>query len=227
MSKQRIFNSTLNPNLWDENENLKTEISQLLLKIATDFYEETHINAKLHDVFLLGSSANYNWTPTSDIDIHLVIDTKELGIDEDNIRNFLESLKTKWNYEHDITIKGQNVEGYIQDIDHQTSATGIYSLIRGIWISKPVKERPILDKDLIKSKYDDWVYKLNKVLKNPTVDKIKKVVDDLYKMRQSGLDRAGEFSSENIVFKTLRKRGYVKKLTNLKTQIYDKSVSLK
>ena len=100
MSKQRIYNSTLNPNLWDESEHLKPEIRAALLRIAKDFYTEISIKAKLLDVFLLGSSANYNWTKTSDVDIHLVIDINELGIDLESVQNYLESLKSKWNYEH-------------------------------------------------------------------------------------------------------------------------------
>lgn len=64
MSSQRIYNPTLNPVIWDENQNIRNEVSNALLTISTDFYEDTKLKAKLKDVLLLGSSANYNWTPT-------------------------------------------------------------------------------------------------------------------------------------------------------------------
>jgi len=226
MSSQRIYNPTLNPVIWDDDQNIRIGVSTVLLKIASDFYEDTKLKAKLKDVLLLGSSANYNWTPTSDIDLHLVVDIKEIGVDTVSAKNYLESLKSKWNYEHTIKIKNHNVEVYIQDVNHITHATGIYSLINGMWTVKPHKEHVMLDRELIKSKYNDFVYKINKVIYTPSIPKIKTVIDDIYKMRQSGLDASGELSTENIVFKLLRNNGYIEKLKQLKISIYDKSVSL-
>ena len=226
MSKQRIYNPNLNPAIWVDDTNIRPEVSSKLLQIASDFYADSKINAKLKDVYLLGSSANYNWSPTSDIDLHLVIDVNELGIDEKSVKNYLDALKSKWNYEHDITIKGHNVEGYIQDINHKTHATGIYSLMSGRWIVKPVKEQVVLDHNLILSKYNDYVYKINKVMDQPSIEKIKTILSDIYKMRETGLDASGELSTENIVFKLLRTNHYLDKLRDIKTTIYDKSVSI-
>lgn len=227
MPKQRIYNAKLNPDLWDKSDNLLPDVSTNLLKIATDFYADIEIKAALKDVLLLGSSANYNWTPTSDIDIHLVVDINELGMsDELTAKRFLDALKSKWNYDHDITIKSHNVETYVQGVNHVTHATGIYSLMKGCWLSKPVKEKITLDRELILSKYQDYAYKIQKVTSQPTPEKLKALLDDIYKMRQSGLDTNGELSTENLVFKLIRSKGYLDKLRELKIKIYDKSVSL-
>ena len=224
---ERVYQSSLNPVIWQPDGNIKSEIAAKLLKIASDFYAEVKIKAGLKDVLLLGSSANYNWTPTSDIDIHLVIDVNELGVDQSEVQNYLNALKSKWNYEHDITIKGHNVEGYIQDVNHKTHATGIYSLLHGHWIVKPKKQNVVLDKQLIKNKYNDYVYKINKFSQEPTtVDKLNTLINDLYKMRQTGLDSCGELSVENIVFKLLRSKGYIKRIRDLKKDVYDHSVSV-
>ena len=45
-------------------------------------------------------------------------------------------------------------------------------------------------------------------------------------MRQAGLDAAGEFSVENMVFKVLRRNGMLERLSDIKTVAYDKSVSI-
>lgn len=227
MPEQRIYNSKLNPALWDKDDNLLTDVSTNLLKIANDFYADIEIKAALKDVLFLGSSANYNWTPTSDIDIHLVIDIKELGMSNElTAKRYLGALKSKWNYDHHITIKSHNVETYVQGVDHQTHATGIYSLMKGTWLSKPIKEKVTLDKDLIRSKYQYYVFRIKKVTAEPTIEKLKVLLDDIYKMRQSGLDDKGELSTENLVFKLIRNKGYLDKLRELKIKIYDKSVSL-
>jgi hypothetical protein len=45
-------------------------------------------------------------------------------------------------------------------------------------------------------------------------------------MRKAGLEKGGEFSTENIVFKTLRSSGALEKLNNCKTSIFDRELSI-
>ena len=58
------------------------------------------------------------------------------------------------------------------------------------------------------------------------VEKSDKIKDKIKKMRQAGLDAAGEFSVENMVFKVLRRNGMLDRLSDIKTVAYDKSVTL-
>lgn len=137
--KRRIYNSVLNPALWNEDDTLKQDVNQNLVQIARDFYEETRIKPTISDILLLGSSANYNWTPNSDIDVHVSIDFAQLKMSKEDAENYTNALKAKWNDAHDIHIKGHNVELYIQDINHKTHALGIYSLLQNKWLVKPNK----------------------------------------------------------------------------------------
>lgn len=53
--------------------------------------------------------------------------------------------------------------------------------------------------------------------------KIKKVWKKIKSYRQSGLDsEGGEFSLGNLVFKMLRRNGYIAKIMVLKRELYDK-----
>jgi len=54
---------------------------------------------------------------------------------------------------------------------------------------------------------------------------IKAIVDKLSKYRQIGLNRDGEFSTENIVFKMLRYGGVLKDLVEIKNELLSKSLS--
>jgi predicted nucleotidyltransferase len=227
MLNQRVYNPKLNPAIWDESGNIHPDVAAHLLKIGKDFYADVELKAKLQDVILLGSSANYNWTPDSDIDIHLVIDTDELGMpDEETTANYLDALKSKWNSDHNITVKGHKVETYIQDVEHKTHATGIFSLLKNQWLVKPVREKVELDRDLIKKMFGEYIGKINKVIQSPSPEKLKALLDDIYQMRQKGLDSKGELSTENLVFKLIRSKGYLEKIRELKIKIYDKGVSL-
>jgi hypothetical protein len=230
--KFKIYNNTLDPLLWDSAGNLKPDVAKQLLTIANEFYESLEIKPLLRNVILLGSAASFNYSAKSDIDIHLVIDFKELDMENEDAHKYVNALKSVWNDKHDIHIKGKNVEVYIQDVKHITHANGIYSLLNSIWLKKPIKENTgIVDKELIKQKYNDMVYKIVNLEKstgdNKTkIEKIKQILTDIYVMRQAGLDSAGELSTENIVFKLLRHRNFIKRLKDLKDVLYDKALSL-
>ena len=58
-------------------------------------------------------------------------------------------------------------------------------------------------------------------------DIIKKYRDKLKKYRTSGLQEGGEYSDENLVFKALRRNGYIEKLINLQNKHMDKNLTLK
>jgi hypothetical protein len=55
---------------------------------------------------------------------------------------------------------------------------------------------------------------------------VKVIKDKLKKYRISGLDKSGELGLENLVFKVLRRNGYIEKLYNTPTKVIDKKLSL-
>ena len=223
--KVRIYNDTLNPNIWD-NLKLKPEIKEKLLQIGKDFYADTETDASLKDVLFVGSLANYNWSDTSDFDVHVVIDFKDVDENVELVEKLVNALKSKWNDEHDIHLKGHNVEVYIQDVTKENRSTGVYSLMQDKWISEPQKENIEIDKEKIQEKYNDFVRKINSALKAQDIEKLKTIVKDVYDMRQAGLDKSGELSTENLVFKILRNRNYIEKLKQEIINLYDKKQSI-
>jgi hypothetical protein len=57
--------------------------------------------------------------------------------------------------------------------------------------------------------------------------KLIKVIDDkLKKYRTDGLRKGGEQSYENLVFKYLRRNGYIEKLKNFESEFVDKKLSV-
>lgn len=223
--KVRIYNDILNPAIWD-NLKLKPEIKEKLLQIGKDFYADTETDAPLKDILFVGSLANYNWSDTSDFDVHVVIDFKDVDENVELVEKLVNALKSKWNDEHDIHLKGHNVEVYIQDVTKENRSTGVYSLMQDKWLSEPQKENIEIDKEKIQEKYNDFVRKINSALKAQDIDKLKSIVKDVYDMRQAGLDKSGELSTENLVFKILRNRNYIEKLKQEIINLYDKKQSL-
>jgi len=220
----------LNSEFWDD-FNLDSEIKSELLNLANDYFENLDLgNVELKDVIFTGSLANYNWSKYSDIDLHLVFDFSDVNEDVDLVRKYLDAIEKSWKLQHDIQIKGYDVEIYCQDSNQEHHSTGIYSLMNDEWIKKPTKEDFEPDEDSIKKKASIYMGSINDLEKdiesgksyNILKSKIKKIWKKIKDARQAGLEREGEFSVENLVFKLMRRNGYIEKFMNLKAKSYDK-----
>lgn len=222
--KHRLYNSILNPNLF-KNETLDTEALQSLLKIANTFYKDSELTAPILDITMIGSSAGYNWTPTSDIDLHIMIDFSQIDENQDLVKNYVDSLKKIWNETHNIYYKNHPVELYIQDKSEENKSQTVYSILKNKWIKKPKYEIPSIDKDAIRKKYKEFAYYIETAIQEQNLEKIKQLLKRIYDMRQTGLYTGGEYSTENLVFKLLRSTGYLEKIRNNITTLTDKSLS--
>lgn len=225
--KARIYNDTLNPNIWNNDKTIKPEVRDALLKVAQDFYAESELTSPIQDIYVLGSAANYNWGPNSDVDVHVLVDFNKLSMERDLVKKMVDSIKANWNKNHNIQIKNHRVELYIQDITEKNRALGIYSILNNKWIKVPQKLNLNLDKNAIQQKYTDMSLQIKRAIKSNNLEDLKRVLKAVYDMRESGLIKSGEFSTENIVFKLLRNRGHLENLKTSVNKVYDTKLSLK
>ena len=228
-----LYNNTLCPAVWDqtgEDYQLKDDVRKALLAIAEDFIEknvtENDLSLTIKDVILIGSITNFNWTPYSDFDMHIIVDFAELDMSPEDAKVLVDGLKSSWNKEHAITIKGHPVELYIQDVKEEPSSMSSYSVKNDDWIKRPVKHTPTFDKEFIKRKHAQIKSKLDDMLANPSEESLEAMLERIYDMRQAGLDKKGEFSEENIVFKILRSQGYLDRIKDAARKVYDAERSL-
>jgi predicted nucleotidyltransferase len=227
MSNFRIYNETLCPDLWDNYSHLDPRSRVNLLRLAYDFYKKTKFQAPIKDIYLMGSSANYNWTPDSDIDVHIILSFDELRMPPETAVKITKTASAQWNNEHDVEIKGHKVELNIQNSKEQKPhITGIYSLIKDEWVRIPQKTSPHIDKAVIQAKYSGMKKYLESAVRSGNRETMKKVKDYLDALRQYGLDTCGELSVENIVFKILRSKGLIKMLKDAIVKTYDREMSV-
>jgi hypothetical protein len=239
---EKIINSfylqdEFNPDLWDNSDDpkkvtLKSDIRERLLKVANLFIDYLDTDLYIQDIIFVGSLVGYNWSEFSDFDIHVLID-----LDESENRKMTEELfrlkKTVFNAAHDIRIKGYETELFVQDANEENNIVGVYSLLNDEWIRKPDKENFKVDKKKLMTKVNQWMDIIDGVLENAedediddAVKLVKKYREKLRKYRTCGLQKEGEFSYENLVFKFLRRNGYIAKLENFKNKFVDKKLSL-
>lgn len=221
---------TLNETVWNNFE-LDQNIRKDLLKIANDYIEFLEIDVTIQDIILLGSLANYNWSDYSDFDVHIVFDFSEINEDEELVTNYLDAKEKIWKFRHEILVAGFEVELFSQSAkEKKEHVQGIYSLLKNKWIKKPSKVDFEPDEELIKKKSKVIMDQIDEVRHDfeerysykELADKCNKILKKLKDNRQKGLNKEGEFSTENLVFKLLRRNGYIGKLIDLKSEIYDK-----
>ena len=83
------LNDELNSEIWMDENRIRPEIAVKLVEIAKDFLNNIGLDdLEYEDITFTGSLANFNWSKYSDIDLHIVIDFKELNTDVDLVREF-------------------------------------------------------------------------------------------------------------------------------------------
>jgi len=221
------YNSTLAPEAW-RHGGLRREVRYKLLRAAKFFIDQLDIPGfRVYDVVLTGSMANYNYTKYSDFDVHVVTKYSELECD-DIAEEFYQAKKKIWNDNHDIMVRGHEVELYVEDAAQPPVAAGIYSLLDDGWIREPEYSKPGIDQLAINAKVKDLVVQINKTIAAADdPEDITRLFTKLRKMRQSGLDSGGEFSVENLSYKILRNMGYLDKMSRARQDQQDADLSLR
>jgi hypothetical protein len=216
-----IFHDELNPKLFAD-QRLKPEIRQGLLKIAEHFQEFIGVELKIVDITVSGSNAAFSYTEYSDIDLHLVVQVPN----EPEYKELLDAKKNVYNAKHDIKVKGIDVELYAQDVEQEHHSLGIYSVLKNTWVSRPEKVSVKVDSGDVKEKYKNYKERIEVVLQDNELDVAKAAWDDLKRMRKAGLEKNGEFSTENIVYKMLRNQGWIERLQDHITNLQDNELSI-
>ena len=141
-------------------------------------------------------------------------------------RELYSAKKALWSQQHDIRIKGLPVECYVQGAAEPHHSTGVYSLNKNNWIVRPKKVRPRIDDAAVRAKSDSLAHDARMALASNDLEKITVIKDKITKMRQAVLDRAGEWSVENLAFKTLRNLGLIDQLAERIRELEDQALSL-
>jgi len=218
----------LNPNLWNDKK-LDPEVWRSLSKIGKEWSDFANIpKSAIRDVIITGGNANYNYTKYSDIDLHLVVDKEKIDC-QGLLDDYLQSKKQLWALTHDITVKGQPVELYAQDFrDPFREGQGIYSLQSHKWLQEPTKYVINRTHPEVVRKTKEWMDIIDELIdsKSDDVETFKKLKTRLKMMRSSAIEKGGEASPENLVFKELRNRGYLDKMSKYTRNLEDQSLSL-
>jgi len=225
------MHDTLNPLVWESDEKIKPDIRKALLMNAKRFIEFCDAeNLKFDNIILTGSIANFNYNENSDMDVHVILDFNQISENKEFVGDFFKLKKALWTDRLPIQVKGHDVEMYFQDSAEPHHSSGTYSLVNDKWIRKPTKKIVNIDSANVQLKSADLMNAIEDLEGNRSeenfIKKHEALKNRIKKLRQSGLDKSGEFSSENLAFKILRNTGYLERMVKMKNDYLTQELSL-
>lgn len=230
LNEQVQYNRELCPKIWDNNKKMISEIRRKLLEISRDFWESLKLEVQVLDVQLTGSLANYNWTSSSDLDVHIIIDFSQVDENIELVRKALDGQRFIWNQRHPVELEGHDVECYVQHHKEQHISSGLYSILKDSWLTTPTWNPPQIDERdvneklrVIKSEFKEIKGKLLKSSGKDArafFDYLGRFKKKIMAERKEGLAKDGEFSVENLVFKELRRDGTIEDIINTLSEGY-------
>lgn len=219
----------LNPKIWNADNTLKPEVRQALIDIANSYFKSLELDMTVKDILFTGSLANYGWTDESDIDLHLIVDYKDLK-EVPFLEDYLYLKKKNWLDGHNISIFGFEVEPFAKDEEKQYDYKAIYSVLNNEWVVAPRNDKPVIDLETVKEKAASIMNDIDMIVDIKDNDKqlksAEKLKNKLGGLRAIGLAKDGEYSNENLIYKTLRKTGYLDKLGDTKDAAFDAKLTM-
>ena len=201
----------LNPKIWDGYK-LREDVEKKLIDTVNEFIRSLDVSINVVDVNIVGSNASFNYTDTSDLDVHIVANLEADGCDKALLMMIYDKEKKEFNEKYDIKIRGIDVELYVEDVKSNTVSNGIYSLLRKEWIKKPVKiDIPNINVD---KEVSVWKDKIEGAVESKNVESLNRLLNTLYLVRKNSIAVDGEYGKGNLIFKGVRSLGLIDRIRN-------------
>jgi hypothetical protein len=216
----------LSSSIWD-NEQLREEVKDHLLQVSHDFMDFMDLDVNIQDLLLVGSMAGYNYSKYSDIDLHIVLDFGDISEDKELLRRYFSLAKSKWNRSRGTILSGHDVEVYVEDMEDERIPTATYSLTKSDWINRPSRDKMVIDYSGVTKKVNEKMTEIEELESLYQAEEYEEAYEmgtnlrsKLRNFRQSGLDRDGEYSNENLAFKVLRRSKSLDRLNDITKKSY-------
>ena len=215
----------LNPKLWVNDDQLRSEVKTALIKIARDFVNYVDIPFEVSDLVLTGSQLGYYYTQHSDLDLHLIVDFSTVDCDREAAELF-DTKRLLYKKQYDINIRGIPVEVYIEDSNYP-AVSATYSLGDDNWITRPsAQQDQNINVKEIEKMTKVWSIVIDHAVKTNDLETARNTIKMLRNYRKLGLKVSGELGIENLVYKTLRNSKIIEKLMKMIGDLHDQGLSL-
>lgn len=210
------YHDTLNPKLWTKDERFRNQYKPELIRLAHRWMQFARLPEKaIRDITLVGGNCNYNYAKSSDLDLHILVDFSEMPFrDPDIMHEYIMGKKNEWSKFHpDCQIAGYPVEIYAQSLDEVTPRNqGVWSLTHDQWKIRPTNlHLDFAARDDLVAAVKGFMSQIDNMNDLETARQLK---DQIKQMRSDSLRFGHEFANGTLIFKSLRNRGYLEKLSD-------------
>lgn len=208
-------NADLNPKIWDQ-DRIREPIKIVLLDIAGHFKDYIGIDFPVLDVIITGGQVSRYYTEHSDLDLHLITDYDQIDCDKE-LEELFKTKRDLYKQEYDLSVAGVPVELYVEDLRSPGSG-GAYSLTKDRWVRSSPEHKGRIDLARVDRKAESMKRNILIAIKTGDLDQLQQIKTQIWLYRRAGLAAGGEFSTANLVFKSLRNHGV---LDQLRSKIRD------
>lgn len=214
MKLNEVFqvNDTLNPKIWNiTTKELLPEVKDKIVEVVSYFEDYCDVPINIVDIQVVGSNASYNYTATSDLDVHIIANFESVTQETILLQKVYDAKKSKFNSQYDITVHGVEIEIYVEDVKSGITSNGIYSVLDNKWVKEP-KPLNTITKHNIQPEFEKWQQVIAKALASQNYDTINNCINTIYLIRHNSIATDGEYGKGNELFKRIRSEGYLDKL---------------
>lgn len=212
----------LNPKIFNQ-QIMKPKVRKHLLDAAREFIELLGVPVRVVDITLTGSNAGYNYMPSSDLDVHIVIDDSNLPLK--NIwRELFDAKKVIWQEQRKVSIKRIPLEMYVEMKSEPHQSDAIYSILNNKWIKKP-KQKPSPRHDELKIEQKLKTFAQSLLLQtNPKLIQVGLKI--IYQMRKIALTKFDVNNAYNTAFRRIRNTGLFDEIRKHQRSLRDKALTI-
>ncbi len=213
----------------DGNIIIDPRVKNKLIRIAENFWNGVSPlfgEKQIHDIQISGDLADLN-NLSSDIDLHIIIDTEGLSPEEaQSLNKEFEKQKFQLNLERPKKVRGFDIDLFLNNKDGQHDDSGLFSLIQNRWICEPKIGESFDIRDVDKKYYslgnaiETIASKISSEScssenKKKLLEKASHLKKKLQVMMSTSLDNSKSHSVDSKTYKKLKKEGYINKLIRI------------
>ncbi len=240
------YHPQLEPKLWMKNGKLNQLASNALQMAAWDyiaFMQNAGISlndSDIIDIFIHGSTTNYYYDESSDIDICIVanLDNMQSGMPGCDLHAIAKAMQNSWMRKNIIKIYGRGIDITIVDVrspkygPNQYKVGSAYSLPGDEWIHKPIKLTQTQIRDIRRQariKYKEFVKLYRRLARNKMNDTfIDTMIGRLWFERRNAYAQSPQqpITPDTMAFRMIRRHGVLQHAKSRMAQLRSKNFNL-
>ncbi len=242
-----IYNTRLEPCIWQPDGQMNKLISNSLQMIIWSYIAYMQsigfpiVDTDVYEIFIHGSTTNYYYDATSDIDICIVADLSRMrslfsGVD---LNAIIKGALGSWKRNYDIRLYGRGIDIEVVDVatprygENVYKVGSAYSVPRDQWIRRPVQ----LKSDEIKQIRRDALNQFKEIKKLYKQVRRNKMSPDFIEtfLGRLSAERKESYAQNplqpvtptTMAFRMARRCGILRKLRQLATKLRSREFNLK